>query len=209
MPEQFGKDFWEERYGDPDATHRQQPNPQLLAEVGDLDPGRALDAGCGEGADATWLASRGWQVTAVDIATRALERARERLQGLDEEIAGRIQWTEADLTTWAPPENRFELVSSHYVHPAGSRRALFRRLAAAVAPGGTLLVVGHDVSDIHHSGSHAPSPDSAIAVAEVVEALDPDDWQVLVAETRTRTANDVSGNTMTLRDAVVRARRRS
>lgn len=209
MPEEFGKDYWEERYGGHDAAHRKEPNPQLLAEAGDLDPGKALDAGCGEGADATWLALHGWQVTAVDISGRALERARGLAEGLGAEVAGRIDWAEADLTTWAPPENHFDLVSSHYVHPAGSRQLLFRRLAAAVAPGGTLLVVGHDVSDTHHSGSHTPSPESAIAVGEVVDALDPDAWEVLVAETRSRSANDAHGSAMTMRDAVVRARKRS
>lgn len=71
MSEEFGKTFWEERYRGRTTAHVSPPNPQLVTEAGDLTPGTALDAGCGEGADAIWLASRGWQVTAVDIATTA------------------------------------------------------------------------------------------------------------------------------------------
>jgi SAM-dependent methyltransferase len=77
VSEEFGKAFWEDRYRGHTAVRHRQPNPQLVEEAGDLAPGTALDAGCGEGADAIWLASRGCQVTAVDIATNALRRAQE------------------------------------------------------------------------------------------------------------------------------------
>jgi SAM-dependent methyltransferase len=83
---EFGKAFWEERYRGHTAVSSRRPNPQLVAEAGDLAPGTALDAGCGEGADAIWLASRGWRVTAVDFATTALRRAREHAETLGADI---------------------------------------------------------------------------------------------------------------------------
>lgn len=184
----FDKKYWEERYRGHAHAHERQPSPWLVAEAGTA-AGTALDAGCGEGANAIWLAERGWQVTAVDIATAALARAREHAAHVD------IDWLAADLTTWTPPEEHFDLVTAHYVHPATSHTDLFRRLAAAVAPGGALLVVGH-----HPSGSEPA--DAHVTAEELAMELDPTRWEA-VAETRTRTAGGV-----TLRDAVLRARRR-
>lgn len=199
----FDAAYWEERYRAHGAAGA-RPNPQLVAEVADLAPGAALDAGCGEGADATWLAGQGWRVTAVDISPTALDRGREHAVAAG--VANRIEWVAADLTTWTPPQERYDLVTSHYVHPAGSPEALVRRLAAAVAPGGTLLVVGHDPSDAH-SAAHAPST-VAVTAEEVAASLDPDRWEVEVAETRSRTAVR-HGHEVAFRDAVVRARRHS
>lgn len=119
--EEFGKAFWEERYRSHTAACSRRPNPQLVTEAGDLAPGTALDAGCGEGADAIWLASRGWRVTAVDIATTALRRARERAETLGADVTSQIDWVQADLTSWTPTEEHFDLVSTHYVHPAAPR----------------------------------------------------------------------------------------
>src|ERR687885_1951411 len=69
---------WDARYRERDgAMWSGRPNGRLVAEVASLAPGRALDVGCGEGADAIWLAQRGWTVTAVDISDVALGRARE------------------------------------------------------------------------------------------------------------------------------------
>lgn len=208
MSEEFDRTYWEERYRGHPGGHRRPPNPQLVAEAADLAPGPALDAGCGEGADAIWLASRGWRVTAVDIAATALHRARERAESLGPEIAGRIDWVEADLTEWTPAEERFDLVSAQYVHPAAPRATLLRRLADAVAPGGTLLVVGHHPSDRHSTGSHAPAPGSHITAEEVVADLDADRWDVVVAEARRHAVTDPHGHEIAMHDAVVRARKR-
>lgn len=186
--------------------HRREPNPYLVAAVTDRAPGTALDAGCGEGAEAGWLAGQGWRVTAVDIAASALRRAREYAAALGAEVADRIDWVRADLTGWTPPAQRYDLVCAHYVHPATEGPDLLRRLAAAVAPGGTLLVVGH-----------APSPAGPAATTSVEETtavLDPGRWEVQVAEVRSRTvagAHDhhgSHGHHGTLHDTVVRARRR-
>src|SRR6201999_233202 len=137
----FDRGFWEELYGSQTSLWTGRPNPQLVTEAADLRPGRALDAGCGEGGDALWLAASGWQVTAVDFSATALARGAKEAaaQGLDE----RISWQQADLTSWSP-EDQFDLVSAQFMHlPTPERTALFARLAAAVAPGGTLLIVGH------------------------------------------------------------------
>lgn len=182
----FDKTYWEERYRGHGHAHDQQPSPWLVAEAGSA-TGTALDAGCGEGANAIWLAEHGWQVTAVDIAATAVDRAREHATHVD------VDWLVADLTTWTPPEDHFDLVTAHYVHPATSHTDLFRRLAAAVAPGGTLLVVDH-----HPSG---PQP-VHVTAEELALELDSARWDA-VASSRTRTAGG-----HTLHDAVLLARRR-
>ncbi|MFE3452586.1 class I SAM-dependent methyltransferase [Nonomuraea sp. NPDC059194] len=209
MSEEFSKAYWEERYGGHAAAHGRRPNPQLVTETGDLPPGTALDAGCGEGADAIWLAAHGWRVTAVDIAATALGRAREHAETLGADLAKRIDWVEADLTEWTPAEEHFDLVSTHYAHPAGSREALFRRLAAAVAPGGTLLIVGHHPSAPQPAVSHASAPRVHFTAEEIAASLDPGRWEIVVAETRTRSATAHDGHQITVRDAVLRACRRS
>lgn len=206
MSEEFDKAYWEDRYRG-HVAGRRPPNPQLVAEAADLAPGPALDAGCGEGADAAWLAARGWRVTAVDIAATALRRAREHAETLGSEIGGRIDWVEADLTEWTPPAESFALVSAQYVHPAAPRATLLRRLADAVAPGGTLLVVGHHPSD-RHSGSHGPAAGSQHTAEEVAACLDAGRWDIVVAEARLHTVTDPHGHEITMSDAVLRARKR-
>ncbi|MGR6317106.1 methyltransferase domain-containing protein [Micromonospora soli] len=194
----FDRAYWEERYRHSGGSGR-GPNPQLVAEVGELPPGTALDAGCGEGADARWLAERGWRVTAVDIAAAALQRAREQ------DHTGRVDWVRADLTTWTPAAagQHFDLVCASYVHPAGGHEGLLRRLAAAVAPGGTLLVFGHAPAE---SSPHAPG--SHVTPEELAAGLDPERWDVLVAEVRSRPVVGHDGREVMFRDAVLRARRR-
>ena len=173
-------------------------------------PARHWTPGSGEGGDALWLAERGWHVTAVDFSTVALERAAAAAaaRGLGE----RIEWVHADLGSWTPPEGSFDLVTAHYLHASWvDRSALFRRLAAAVAPGGTLLVVGHLLvegdDDGHghgHDGGvgdgrgqlHEHDPAAFYTAEEVMAALDPAQWQDVVTETRDRdpAAADRTGN---------------
>ncbi|GAB2487241.1 class I SAM-dependent methyltransferase [Nocardiopsis aegyptia] len=209
MPEEFSRAYWEERYQGHGHGHTAQghpPNPQLVAETGDLAPGTALDAGAGEGAEAVWLASRGWRVTAVDIAAGALERARRNAADLEGAVADRIGWVQADLTEWTPPE-RFDLVCTHYAHPQGPPQELYRRLGEAVAPGGTLLVVGHHPSDRHSGAPHAGVHGAHVTAEEIARALDPRAWEVVTAEARPRTVTVADGREVTMHDAVLRARR--
>jgi SAM-dependent methyltransferase len=203
MAEEFDKDYWEDVHRDHHADDH-DPNPQLVAEATGLAPGAALDAGCGAGRDARWLAERGWRVTAVDFSEAALRQARERAAALDVEAAARIEWLAADLTGWTPPAEAFDLVSAQYVHlpTAAARDDLYRRLAAAVAPGGTLLVAGH-LTPHGHTGA----PTELYLDAEAVAAgFDTDAWEV-VAETRPRRAADAHEDFEG--DAVLKARRRS
>jgi SAM-dependent methyltransferase len=184
-------------------------NRQLVVEGSGLRPGTALDAGCGEGADALWLAERGWRVTAVDFSTVALERgaARSRRRGLGD----RIEWLAADLHEWVPPPGRFDLVTAHYLHSRGAdRRALFARLAAAVAPGGTLLVVGHLLAgNAEHGHGHGHDPELHYTAADVAAALDPAEWWDVVTETRERDPGAAARTGNPVPDTVLVARRRS
>jgi SAM-dependent methyltransferase len=141
VTDDFGEEYWEDRYRRHAEHGSRRPSPQLVAEVADLPPGTALEAGCGEGANAVWLAGSGWRVTAVDISATALRRAREYAASVGAGVEGRIDWVVADLTVAPPVTQSFDLVTAHYVHPAGPFDELVRSLADAVAPGGTLLVV--------------------------------------------------------------------
>lgn len=199
--------FWDERYRSADAIWSGDPNPQLVAEMSGVAPGTALDAGCGEGADAVWLAERGWQVTAADISTVALERGRTAAETAG--VAPRIDWRQADFTTWIPPERAFDLVSAQFVQLAPPlRETVFHRLAAAVKPGGTLLVVGHHPSDLETGVRRPKAPGVLYAAAEIAALLAPGEWDVVVDAARGRDVKDAEGRTVTVHDAVLRARRR-
>ncbi len=135
----------EQRYGSGKRVWSGKPNPQLVATVVDLPAGTALDVGSGEGADAIWLASRGWEVTGVDVSQAALDRA----AGHASDAGVQVTWRQADVTTWDPAPAQFDLVSAQYLHLSRPvREALHRRLAVAVRPGGTLLIVGRHPDDL-------------------------------------------------------------
>ncbi|HKT01595.1 MAG TPA: FAD-dependent oxidoreductase [Rugosimonospora sp.] len=205
----FERDAWEERYRGKPAIWSGRPNPQLVAEAAGLAPGRALDVGCGEGADATWLAGQGWQVTAVDISSVALERAAAHAAAAGPEVASRITFTRTDLREQPPAEGAYDLVSAQFMQlTADVRRQVYGRLAAAVAPGGVLLVVGHHPRDLRTAAHRMHFPDMMFTAEEVAEELDPDAWQVLVTEARPRTATFPDGHEATIYDAVLVARRR-
>jgi SAM-dependent methyltransferase len=200
---------WEQHYRSHPTLWSGRPNAQLVAGAADLEAGSALDVGCGEGADAIWLAERGWEVVAVDLAPTALERAAAHADAGGPDVAGRIRWLEADVTRWIP-DGEFDLVSTHFLHLTGEpRRALFARLAAAVAPGGTLLVVGHHPKDLETGASRPHEPDMFFTAEEVAASLDPARWDVVVAEARPRPALAHEGDVTTVHDAVLVARRRS
>ncbi len=203
----FDQDAWERRWAQVLRDHQDKvasrpPNPLLLREVGGLSPGRALDAGCGHGAEAIWLAAAGWHVIAVDFSASALEHGRTTVEALGDGLAGDIEWIEADLGAWTPPAAQFDLVSSLYVHVAGSVGAMVTRLGSGVAPGGTLLLAGHRPI-VPETGEPSPAAgQQQVCVEDALAVLDADAWDIVVAEERPRA---VAGSGV---DAVVRAVRR-
>lgn len=204
----FHREFWEERYAEPGLSWSGEPNPVLIAEAAALVPGNALDVGSGEGADAFWLAQHGWQVTGVDIAQNALDKARAHAETTDPDVAARIDWQQHDLTEWAPKPHSYDLVSAQFMHlPDPARTTLFRSLATAVAPGGTLLIVGHDASDFdENSGHRAHLVEKMFTIYDVFTAIKGEGLHIDVAESRQR-STPVRGGADFLHDVVVKASR--
>jgi SAM-dependent methyltransferase len=208
VPEQFDQAFWDERYRSHSSLWSGNPNSHLIGEASQLSPGTALDVGCGEGADAIWLAQRGWKVTAVDLSTVALQRAAAHAAQAGAAIAEHIDWRHADLATWDPGTARYDLVSAQYMHLLpGPRETLFRRLAASVTPGGSLLAVGHHPSDQQTTMPRPHIPELYFTGDDIIAYLDTGEWDVITNTAAPRPATDPNGRTITIHDTVLRARR--
>ncbi|GMQ97817.1 MAG: class I SAM-dependent methyltransferase [Acidimicrobiia bacterium] len=206
--EQFDEAFWDERYSARPERWAGKPHVHLVSETADLKPGSALDVGTGEGADAIWLAERGWQVTAVDISSVALDRGRAQANRTSPDVAGRIEWVHADLTDWVPPPASFDLVSAHNFHlPSQQRLPTYQHLFESVASGGVLLIVGHHPSDLDTTARRLPDPDPLFTADELVDELG-EGWTIVAADTRPRTERNRSGESITVHDAVLVARRK-
>jgi SAM-dependent methyltransferase len=199
-----GPEEWDERYREDDnAIWSGHPNGSLVAEVSDLPPGRALDVGCGEGADAIWLASRGWQVTGIDISQVALDRAAAAAG----EAGVEVEWMQGDFVAGLPTAGAYDLVAVHY--PALLKSAMDDAIAAllvGVAPGGTLLFVGHAPPDPAEVESHGVDPDDYVQPGDVAERLGAD-WTIEVWETRERVA-PATAPVRHSHDTILRATRR-
>lgn len=190
---------WDERYRSSERVWSGRANPQLIAEVSELEPGRALDVGSGEGADALWLAEQGWEVVGVDVSQVALDRAAAHTP---DALEHRITWRQADLVHEPAEPDSFDLVTAHYMHlPPQPRNAMFRGLVAAVRSGGTLLMVGHDVREVHSGPGRHQGPEVYVTTGELAGLLG-SDWVVDVDGMRPRPAGDPHGH-----DQVFRARR--
>ena len=205
----FGAGFWDERYRSARQVWSGNPNPQLVAEVGGLPTGRALDAGCGEGADAIWLARSGWIVVAADISGVAVERAAQHARAAGPEVAARIEWRQADLLATPPEPRSFDLVSVQFMQlPPEPRTRLFTALAAAVRAGGALLVVGHHPSDLTAGVPRPPMPELFYTPEEIAGLLD-NSWTAEVSQARPRLARTPEGAEVTVSDTVLLATRRT
>jgi trans-aconitate methyltransferase len=203
-------EFWEERYAGSSRVWSGAPNRTLVDIVAALEPRRALDLGCGEGADVIWLARRGWQATGVDISETAISRARTAASDLDLPHA---RFEAADLSTWRP-SGPYDLATASFLQSPVtlSRAEILRAVSDRITPGGHLLVIAHAAAPpwsrlrhAHADGHHAdfPTPDQEVASL----ALDPADWTVLIAEVRSRDAVGPDGDEAVLHDSVVLVRR--
>jgi SAM-dependent methyltransferase len=200
------QEFWDARYRGSERVWNGDPNTVLVREAAGLLPGRALDLGCGEGADAIWLAREGWRVTATDISGVALERAARHAEQAG--VADRIDWQRHDLGV-SFPAGSFDLVSAQFLHTMGEmpREEILRAAAAAVAPEGVLLVVGHcgppPWEKDAHPGVHLPSPQEVLAGLKLADGA----WEVLLCAEHERIQNDPEGRPTTRTDNAVKVRR--
>jgi len=193
---------WDERYAGDELVWRADPNRFLVSEVADLAPGRAVDVACGEGRNTVWLASQGWTVTGVDFSAVALDKARR----LAADRGVTAEWVNVDLRDWQPPEDRYDLVVVLYLHlPAEQRRAVHARAASALAAGGTLLVVGHDLANL--AAGHGGPQDPAVLFTPADVAADLADLEIVRAESVRRPVITDAGEVVAI-DALVRAVRR-
>ncbi len=195
---------WDARYSETGgAKWSGRPNGRLLAEVTSLTPGRALDVGCGEGADAIWLARRGWTVTAIDISDVAVSRAREAA-----ELAGAaVEWVCGDALLTSFTAGSFDLVSMQYpALPKAAGEAAMRALVDTVSAGGLLLAVYHDLDDEHREHMKSRGVDPADYVgADDLDQLLGDDFTVELHAVEPRI--DPPPDNPHIADVVLRARR--
>ena len=202
---------WDDNYSGDGQIWSGEPNIQLVAEAADLAPGTALDVGCGEGGDVIWLARRGWTVTGADFSAAGLARAARLAE--EAGVAERTDWWQVDAREFDAGGRSFDLVSTQYLHPPdGGMVDVVGRLAAAVAPGGHLLVVGHaprpGSSDL---GPHEPNARhrALFLAADLLPGL-PADLEPLVVEQRPHTHTHThDGETVEIDDSVLLARRRT
>ena len=197
------REHWDERYRTEELIWKAEPNRFLVEELDALVPGRALDVACGEGRNAVWLASKGWRVTGADFSRAGLAKA----QRLATDRGVEVTWVEADVVEWRPATASFDLVVVMYLHlPAEQRRRALAHAAAALAPGGVLLVVGHDTSNLLKGTGGPQDPAVLFTPEEIVEDIS--GLQIERAEQVKRTVVTDAGEATAI-DALVRAVRPS
>jgi SAM-dependent methyltransferase len=193
------REYWNRRYAEQELVWSAEPNRFLVAETEELEPGRALDLACGEGRSALWLAARGWRVTAVDFSEVALAKGRR----LAEHRGVAVDFVLADLVDWEPPARAFDLVVVLYLQiPANERRTVLARAAAAVASGGTFLLVAHDLENLAR-GTGGPSDPAVLVTPQDIAAELPG----LTIEKAVRVRRPVEGAERPAIDTLVRATR--
>ena len=197
----FAREDWNERYAQKELVWTAEPNRRFAAEVEGLEPGRALDLACGEGRNAVWLAEHGWRVTGVDFSDVALAKAAELAASRGVEV----DWVVADVLDYRPEARAFDLAAVLYLQlPRVELLQALESAAGAVAPGGTLLVLGHDTTNL--TQGHGGPKDASVlyTAADVVPALG--DLVVDRAEAVERTVPLADGEAVAI-DAFVRAHR--
>ena len=195
------RERWNRRWAGERAHASTAPSEFLIAEAEALPPGRVLDVACGAGRNAVWLARRGWRVTGVDFSDVALRAARELAASSGVEV----EWIEADTVTWIPPRRAYDLVTVMYMQlPAAERRVALGHAADAVRPGGTLLVVGHDLLNLTEGWGGPTQAEVLFTPDDVVAEIG---GLVIEKAGRVRRAVAEGAGAREAIDALVRARR--
>jgi SAM-dependent methyltransferase len=202
------KTAWNQRYADSELVWSAAPNIWVEQLTQDLAPGKALDVAAGEGRNALWLAARGWHATAVDFSAVALQRARSLAKEQLGDDSGTLETLEADVETWVPQPRSYDLVLVVYLHlPGKQRSAVMRGAAEAVAPGGTLLIVGHDLENLTSGHGGPQDPLVLYRPGDIVADIEPAQLVILREDTAVRSLTDGQGQPAEALDALVLARR--
>jgi SAM-dependent methyltransferase len=195
------REDWNRRYAAKELIWSAEPNRFLVEEIDALPPGRAIDLAAGEGRNAIWLAERGWRVRAVDYSKTGLDKGRRIARARNV----RIDWVEADLLHYEPEAGSYDLVLLFYLQlPWESMSLVLRRAAAAVAPSGTLLLVGHDRINLDEGHGGPQDPSVLYTPREVTAELR--GLQIDEAARRRRSVELEDGNATAI-DCLVRASR--
>ena len=193
------REDWDARYAGVTNRWSAKPNRFLVSEVGNLEPGRALDLACGEGQNAIWLATLGWDVVGVDYSEIAVSKARERAT----QEGAEVDFVCADLVEYEPAREAFDLVVILYLHiPSTQRASVHAKASAALAAGGTFLLLGHDLANLTDGVGGPSDPDILYAADEIAAEL-----PGLEIEKATTVLRDVAGEERDAIDTIVRARR--
>jgi SAM-dependent methyltransferase len=192
---------WDERYAGTELVWTAEPNQFVVEELAGDTPGRALDLGTGEGRNAIWLAEQGWQVTAVDFSAVGLAKAAK----LAASRGTTVTWEQADLREYRAEPGAYDLVLLAYIHlPPGQWAAVLAMAASALAPGGTLLVVGHDVANLSEGHGGPQDPQILHRADDIVAALP---GLTIRRSGQARRLVDAAGGRAVAIDTVVRAER--
>lgn len=195
---------WDERYAKSEQTFTPEPNRQVAAEVAALGsaPGVALDVATGEGRHAVWLASLGWRVVAVDFASVALRRAQARARAERHAIAFAL----GDVYRLRFPTGRFDLILAAFFHPRPPDRAgLYAAAAAALAPGGSLLLVSYDKANLTEGTGGPKDPELLLDPPVLAVELEALGLEVVRADTVRLRAPTMDGEEVDVVNAVIRA----
>ena len=193
---------WDERYAAAEQLWSGEPNQALVTAVADRTPGRVLDVGCGEGADAVWLAQQGWLVTGLDVSGVALARA--AAHAADAGVI--ITWVHAGLVEANLRRGSFDLVSAQYpVLAKTPGKVAEHALLDAVASHGTLAIVHHADFEADDPTHHGFNPGDYVGPWDIAPLLGAG-WIIELNETRPRSLAAGAGAGHT-EDVVLIARR--
>lgn len=189
---------WDDRYKATERLWSSGPNVFVESRLADREPGRGVDLGSGEGRNALWLAERGWEMTAVDFSSVAIDRGRG--------ISDRVEFIEADVFSWVQEEDlegSLDLVLVAYLQvDMGKLESLVRATSAWLRPGGELFMIGHDVSNIQEGIGGPQVPEILWEADSILEWLG--DLRVIEGGVVERPV-EVDGDVRYARDTLIRA----